>query len=241
MLEEKPINLFDKRSEGYPEAESGDIPEAIARAGLAAIPVLGGPISEMISLVLAPSVERRRGEWLKDLADVVDELENRFSGFDPKCLGENEAFVSATIQATRIAASTHQQKKREMLRNALLNIAIGKGPNEELQQIFLNAIDAFTCSHVRVLDFLWLQHDILAGASSRTSPSFTEPLSNYGHAINIALPELGKQPYLVQHIMSDLNLRSFSEVSSPRDAFPRNPAITNLGGEFLHFIKKPQS
>jgi hypothetical protein len=241
MLEEKPIKLFDKRSERYPEAEQGDLPEAIARAGLAAIPFVGGSINELLSLVLAPSVQRRRDEWVKELADLVEELEKRSEGFDPKNLGENEAFVSATIQATRIAASTHQKEKRTMLRNALLNIGLSKVPNEELQQIFLNAIEAFTCSHVKVLDFLWRQGNILAGASSRTSPDFREPLSNYGHAINIALPELMKQAYLVQHILSDLNLRGFSDVSSPRDSFPRNPAITNLGIQFLHFIKEPQS
>lgn len=74
MLEEKPIKLFDKRSERYPEPEIGDIPEAVVRAGLVAIPIIGGSINEMLSLVLAPSVERRRGEWLKDLANLVEEL-----------------------------------------------------------------------------------------------------------------------------------------------------------------------
>lgn len=207
------------------------------RAGLAAIPIVGGPTNEVLSLILTPALQRRRDEWHKDLADVVEELEKRFSGFDPRSLGENEAFISATIQATRIAASTHQKEKREMLRNALLNIAVGKGPNEGLQQIFLNAIDAFTCSHVKVLDFLWRQHNILA-ESSRDS---REPVSNYGHAINIGLPELRKVAGLLEPILNDLKLRGFSDVSSPRDAFPRNPAITNLGIEFLHFIEKLQS
>ena len=124
-----------------------------------------------------------------------------------------------------------------MLRNALLNIAVGKGPSEDLQQVFLNAIDAFTCSHVKVLNFLWKQHEIIAG-SSRSS---REPLSNYGQAIKIAFSELAKEDHLVQHIMNDLSLRGFSDVSGPRAVFPRNPAITNLGIEFLHFIEKRKS
>ncbi len=124
-----------------------------------------------------------------------------------------------------------------MLRNALLNIAVGKAPNEGVQQIFLNVIDTFTCFHVKILDFLWRQDNILA-KSSRDS---REPISNYGHAINIGLPELRKEAGLLEPILNDLNLRGFSDVSSPRDAFPRNPAITNLGGQFLNFIAKPQS
>lgn len=112
MLEEKPIKLFDKRSERYPEPEKGDVPGAIVRAGLAAIPIVGGSINEMLSLILAPSVERRRGEWLKDLANVVEELEKQVVGFDPKNLSGNEAFVSASIQATRVALSTHQKNAK---------------------------------------------------------------------------------------------------------------------------------
>lgn len=207
------------------------------RAGMAAIPIIGGSINELLSLVLAPALQRRRDEWLKDLADVVEELEKRFDGFDPKNLSGNEAFVSATIHATRVALSTHQKDKRGMLRNALLNISLSKGPNEELQQIFLNAIDTFTCSHVKVLDFLWRQHNILA-ESSRDS---NEPISNYGQAINIGLPELRKEAGLLEPIMNDLKIRGFSDVSSPDYVFPRNPAITNLGIQFLHFIEKPEN
>ena len=235
-MPDEPLKPFPTRAETYPERDGKDIAQSLARAGLATIPIIGGPINELLLLVLTPSLERRRNEWLKDLADVVEELQKRIKGFDPKNLSENESFVSATIQATRIAASTHKNEKREMLRNALLNIAVGKGPNEELQQIFLNAIDAFTCSHVKVLDFLWRQHTIIA-ESSRDS---REPLSNYGHAIKIAIPDLAKEASLVQPIMNDLNLRGFSVVSGPRDAYPRNPAITNFGIEFLHFIKEPQ-
>ncbi len=95
MLEEKPIKLFDTRSERYPDPESGDVPGALARAGLTA--VTGGLANDLLSLVLVPALQRRRDEWHKDLADVVEELEKRFCGFDPRSLGENEVFISATI------------------------------------------------------------------------------------------------------------------------------------------------
>jgi hypothetical protein len=55
----------------------------------------------------------------------------------------------------RIVVATHQEEKRKYLRNALLNIAIGKGLDEIKQQIFLNAIEDFSPAHVKALDIIW--------------------------------------------------------------------------------------
>jgi len=39
----------------------------VPHAALAAIPVIGGTVSEVLSMVLAPSVSRRRDEWFREL------------------------------------------------------------------------------------------------------------------------------------------------------------------------------
>jgi hypothetical protein len=153
-MPEDPIKLFSKRSERYPEADEADTIQGGARAALAVIPVIGGTITEVLSIVLAPAVSRRRDEWFKELANGLDRLEETVEGFWVEDLVSNDAFVSAAIQATRVAAVTHQKEKRECLRNALLNLALGKTPGEELQHVFINAIDAFTASHVKVLNVL---------------------------------------------------------------------------------------
>jgi hypothetical protein len=153
-MPEDPIKLFSKRSERYPEADEADTIQGGARAALAVIPVIGGTITEVLSIVLAPAVSRRRDEWFKELANGLDRLEETVEGFRVEDLVSNDAFVSAAIQATRVATATHQKEKRECLRNALLNLALGKTPGEELQHVFINAIDAFTASHVKVLNVL---------------------------------------------------------------------------------------
>jgi len=136
-MTEKPIKLFATRAERYPQPTEADNAQAIARAGIAAIPVIGGTIDEILSLVLAPAVARRRDEWLKELADALDQVEKKVEGFKVEELAKNEAFVSATIQATVIAVGTHQREKREYLRNALLNIAKGITSDDIKQQFFL--------------------------------------------------------------------------------------------------------
>lgn len=224
-MADDPIKLFAGRAERYPQPGPADTVQVAARAALSAVPVLGGPIAELISLVLSPVVQRRRDGWFKELADAVDGMEKKIEGFNIESLAQNEAFVSATIQATRIAVATHNREKREMLRNVLMKIALGQGPEEDLQQVFLSAIEAFTSSHIRVLDFFWNANRVLG-----------VPVRNYGQAIQHALPDLAGHLDFVQHIMSDLKNKGFSNFGSPDTAYPQFPAITNLGISFLQFV-----
>jgi hypothetical protein len=190
---EDPSKLFATMSERYPQPGEADAVHAATRGLVSLIPGAGGAIDELLSLVLAPSVSRRRDEWLKELADVVEEMKARIDDFKIEDLAQNEAFVSATIHATRIAAGTHKEEKRKILRNALLNIALGTGPDEDTQQIFLNVVDAFTASHVRVLDVLWRGAGLMAGKPLWDQNSVPINARNYASAIEILVPELKGQ------------------------------------------------
>jgi|SRR5579863_612261 len=237
-MAEKPIKLFSTHADRYPERDDLDVALGAVRAALAAIPYVGGSITELLSMVLAPPVMRRRDEWLMELADGLDRLKATVEGFKIENLADNEPFVSAVIQATRIAIGTHEQEKRAMLRNALLNIAAGKGPQEELQQIYLDAIDAFTLSHVKVLKLLWtgLNDLIRAGLWDTLHPY---AISDYATAIGHLHPDLKGQDGLMQYVMTDLMNRGFSSVSRPTDTFSPSPRVTNMGIEFLRFVLEP--
>jgi DNA-binding GntR family transcriptional regulator len=52
-------------------------------------------------MVLAPAVARRRDQWLKELADGLDQLEAKVEGFKVENLQHDEEFVSAVIEASR--------------------------------------------------------------------------------------------------------------------------------------------
>src|SRR5258708_825176 len=104
-----------------------------------------------MSMVLVPAIARRRDTWLKDLADGLEQLEKRVDSFKIKKLQNNEAFVSAVLDASRAAISTHKEDKREALRNAVLNIALGRGPHEDEAEMFLRCIEEFTPWHIRIL------------------------------------------------------------------------------------------
>lgn len=237
-MAEDPIKLFATRAERYPEPTEADTAQAIARAGIAAIPVIGGPINQVLSLVLAPAVGRRRDEWLKELADALDQMEKHVAGFRVEKLADNEAFVSATIQATLIAIGTHQREKREYLRNGLLNIAKGITSDEIKQQVFLNAIEEFTPAHIKALNVIWRGGGLNIGWDKNSIPMMQR---TYSSAIEILVPEVKGQTSLIGAVVADLRNRGFSNLGAPDLAFPQGGIITNLGIEFLKFVLSPEN
>ncbi len=185
-MSQQPLKLFATMSERYPEPDGGDAAYAAVRSLISLVPGAGGPVDALFSLVLSPSVCRRRDEWFRELADIVEELGRRLDGFHIEDLARNEAFVSAAIQATRIAVATQKRDKREILRNAVLNVGLGTGPDEDTQQIFFNIIDAFTASHVRILDVLWRGPALMGGKNIWDQNRVPMNGRNYGAAIELA-------------------------------------------------------
>jgi hypothetical protein len=184
---------------------------------------------QFFELVWPSALEGRRGEWMEDVGWLLTDLHERFNDFKPEKLAENESFVSALIQATRIATSTHLHEKREWLRNALLNIATGNMVDETKQQIFLNTIEAYTPAHVRVLHLMW-KPSINWGTRGLGQRQYID-------AVEIAVPELKGQEPLVRAIFTEVTNRGFSNLGRPDQPFPATSiAITNLGVEFLRFI-----
>ena len=139
VMGETPMRLFATRAERLPQPDEGDMFRAAIERGIEQVPVVGPITTFIMSRFWAPSASRRLEEWLKELADDFDH-------YCERCTVENlvkdEVFISASIQIARIVVAAHQEEKRSYLRNALLNIAIGKRPEETKQQAFLNAVAA---------------------------------------------------------------------------------------------------
>lgn len=237
----EPIKLFGELSEYYPEPEAGDrvVSAASSLAGL--VPGHFDTLTGLVNAWLGPPLEKRKERWCKMLADVVQELCDRFQGFDPNELNKNEKFVSAVVEASHIAVSTHQAAKLEMLRNALIKIGSGEGPNEDLQQVYFRIIDALTPSHIQVLFLIWT-------AVSQMAQRPQNPLAQgttYSPLMGEQFPELLSNRELLDHIIRDLNDFHLVENRFPGRVFPDVPTapnlITNDGINFLKFIMAPEN
>jgi len=146
----------DSRLQPAPDATAFDYALAIAKAGSIAFPFLGAGVT-LFDLVTAPLRGKRLNDWCEELRLRLNELAERVDGLTPEAMATNEAFVSAFAQATQAALKTHDTEKLEALRNAVLNVAAGSAPGEDLQSIFLNLIDSLTPLHLHLLTQFRLQ------------------------------------------------------------------------------------
>jgi hypothetical protein len=153
------VALFDEPSKQPLPSEPtlADHRFAIIKGGLSAVPFVGGVLAEEMGLLVMGPLTRRRDEWWADVAQRVRYLESKEQGFKFEDLANDAQFVSAMIQATQSAERTHRKEKLEALRNAVLNIALGHKPAEDLQAIFLSLVDSFAPVHLELLRFF--QHD----------------------------------------------------------------------------------
>lgn len=213
-----------------PKHSKGDTAHALARAGISAIPIIGGPGAELFQHIVQPPLERRRIEWMGYVGEKLIELEQR--GVDIAQLSENEEFVSAVLHASQLAVRTHRQEKREALRNALFNIASGKAPEESLQQIFLEYIDAFSDLHVQILKFFQQPPD--------TSNVMMGALSS---VIEKGMPAMRGKGQVYGQVWNDLVARGLLDNVGLQVMMTgqglAGKRTTVLGDAFLDFISEP--
>jgi hypothetical protein len=126
----------------------GDYAVTTGRALLSLVPGLGGPLVELAAL-LTPPLERRKETILLQLVEDIDAV--KAHGVDVQRLFEDEAFLSTLLQVLDASVKTHHEGKRRALRNAMLNTALGKAPDEDLRHMFVNYVVELTESHLLIL------------------------------------------------------------------------------------------
>lgn len=130
-----------------------DIAHTIVKAGISAIPGIGGPAAELFSEIIVPPLCKRRDKWIEEIAEGLTKLEEKFEGFKIDNLYKNEMFITTVMHASQVAMRNHQEEKLEALRNAVLNSALPNPPENDLQQIFLNLIDILSTWHIIILRY----------------------------------------------------------------------------------------
>lgn len=138
-------------SDGFSSAGETAMSAVGAAVGLV-VPIVGPAVTQAIlKRAIKLPLEVRRSNWFNSVGEGLRELQDRFDGFDPEALGENEEFVSTVFEATEMAMKTHHREKREALKNAVLNTARGFSIDDVVRGSFLGYIDRFSGLHLRIL------------------------------------------------------------------------------------------
>ena len=89
--------------------------------------------------------------WFNRIGEGLSELENRFDGFHPETLAENEDFISAVYETTSAAMKSNNDAKRDRLKNAVLNMAAGRSVSDALRGRFISLLQTFSEEHILLL------------------------------------------------------------------------------------------
>jgi hypothetical protein len=138
-------------------------------AALGSVPIAGAALAVAFVTAIGWRLEQRREEWFTKLAEGVEDLRERIGDVDFENLASNDLFVDAVMTTTRTIEHTHQEEKITALRNAVLNSVAPDAPDADTQAIFLNLIDRFTPSHLRLLA-LWDDPPAWFESHGRTPP-----------------------------------------------------------------------
>lgn len=217
---------------------AGDYAHTGVKAALSAIPLVGSPISEFFSVVIAPPLEKRRTEWLIEIYQRLQYLEKTVAGLKGENLAENENFISTLFYATTIAMRTHQHEKLEALKNAVTNSLIMPSIDENMQLIFLNLVDRYTPWHLIILKFL---DDPRKFGENRkiTYPNWS--MGGTASVLEYTFPELKDRRGFYDQIVKDL----YSDGLISSDSFLHTTMTdhgmfasrtTEMGKVFLAFI-----
>lgn len=225
-----------------PKPDSGDVAHTIVKAGLSAIPMVGGPAAELFSALIIPPLAKRRDKWVQSIAEGLEELRAKIEGFDVEALRDNPAFVTAVMHATQAAIRNHQEEKLEALRNAVLNVACANAPHEDLQLMFLNFVDTLTPWHLRILRFF--QNPTGYGAAKGIKyPAWH--MGGPSTVLEYTFQELRGQRGFYDQVVSDLFSRGLmnSDTSALHTTMTAagmfDKRITPMGENFLRFISSP--
>lgn len=187
-----------------PERTTGDTVHAVVKSITSAVPTAGGPLSVVLETLFAPPIERRKEKWLKQLAEVVSQLEQQVADLTLEKLSQNENFVTVSLQATQIALRNHHEEKLSALRGAVFHAGLPHGPDEHLQLMFLQFIDELTPTHLAILALFngpvrWMeQHQI---------PYPGWGMGGVSHVVEHCFPELRGKNEVYEQVVRDLQTR----------------------------------
>ncbi len=191
-----------------PVVESdGDKAHRAARAIIGMVPLLNGPALEIFNSLIEPPLERRKREWMLEITLLVNQIHAQLN-LDVEALAEDEQFISVLLRTSQIALRNHQKEKIHSLKVALLNTARNTELTDDQQFIFLNMLDSFTVSHVKILEFsaggyCWTPSN---GASSH------DFLLLFTRALISEFPEFENKTDLIFQIVSELESKKLLQI-----------------------------
>lgn len=225
----------EPEDQDYPQDRSAsDWLVPAVKGAVGGVPVVGGLLGEVLGFVWTPALQTRQAEWFKRLGERVEQLEGEVADLRERL--ESQEVLTVVINAARAAAATHEEGKREALRNAVINTALQVEPDEQIRLVFIRLIDRLTQGHLQLLALLDDPPKFFADQAA-APPEFSFS-SSISQLIQSAFPDWESDLYA--RLAGDLSQEGLADASGMNTMMTAGgamqPRSTPLGKRFLRFI-----
>lgn len=212
-----------------PERDSHALARTGLEAAVAGIPWVGGPAQVLLTDLLPAALTRRRDEWLRELGHLVNDLASQ-RGVKVEDLANDSRFVSAVVNASRIALGTHLEEKVELLKRVLLRVALDPGRDDFLTARLLVLIDDLSPEHFLVLGFA------RDPGGAIKSGQVTQPRIVFeGRDGASAVGDLGLGQEVLDEVLDDLERRRLARVERAGQLW--SAVLTPLGCDLVALVE----
>jgi hypothetical protein len=219
-----------------PEHSTGDMAHAIARAAIGSVPIVGAAGAELFAYVIQEPYEKRQKEWMSSIGDAIADLRDR-QDVDVDKLREDPAFADTVLAATQTALRTSSDLKRSALRNAIINTAKGRSPDETVCLTFIRYVGELNDWQVKMLA---LFEDPLRWFSRSTVTPPDVTMGSLANVLEAAYPEIRQYREISDQWWRDLYARGLVGTDGLHTLMSGKGAmsgrLTSLGEQFMNYI-----
>ena len=213
-----------------PAPSVGDTAHRIARMAIGSLPVVGGSAVELFQWVIQPPLDQRREEWMAQVGELLEELSQK--GVDLNGLRDDPEFITVVVHASQIAIKSHQEFKRDALRNVIHNFVNGQTIDDSIRHVFIDLIDTFSEWHIRILRVFQAPPPV---------PGLS--IGGLSDVLERSLPELRNRRAIYDQFWRDLHTRGLVNTEGLHVTMSQSGLserrTTPLGDQFLDFITSP--
>jgi hypothetical protein len=157
--------------------------------------------TRLIDWHLKSKLEKRAAVALRELNDDVLQVSERVNK-QPAELLDNDQFTSMLLQAIPMLIRSHQEEKRETLRNVVLNSTLPGAPEDDLQYMILSVVDSLTPTHILYLKLLSDPRGTVIAKRGRLDLDDPD-LGSPGGTFRALYPDLTNKQDLIQRVEQD--------------------------------------
>jgi len=213
-----------------PRATPADHLHTILEVAFASMPVVGAAAAELFNTIVTPPLQKRRDEWKEEVVNRLLALENSEAVI--KGLANNEVFLTVLVQASRVAISTHQQKMRKSLSNAVIN-SLKQNIDEDKQLHFIWLLERMTPTHLKILDFYFPKSESLRSKSGEVIINLDQrPMDRLEDVFE---EYKGTNEDFLEHIFKDLATFGLIEQIKGSEFTAQFPSLPGVDKEMVHY------